>query len=226
MAKGLLKRGAVWYIRYSFQGKDKWEAVGTNKRRAELALAKRKTEIKEGQFFSTAKGLKWSYSQLLDRYLEYAKVTKKASTYRRTDCIFGKPLREAFGDLLLKDVTPQKVNTYSEGKLASDLAPATVRHHLMMLKHMFTMAVKWGLLPANPLRDVRVPVKVNNARLRYLTPDEIDRLLAVCPLHLKHLVLTALHTGMRKSEILTLRWDQVNLSRPRQGMNTDEPVLV
>ena len=67
MAKGLLKRGAVWYIRYSFQGKDKGEAVGTSKRQAELVLAKRKTEIKEGQFFSTPKGLKWSYSQLLDR---------------------------------------------------------------------------------------------------------------------------------------------------------------
>src|SRR5262249_21294534 len=80
-----------------------------------------------------------------------------------------------------------------------------------LLKHSFTMAVKWGLLPANPLRDVRLPVKVNNARLRYLTLEEIDRLLAVCPLHLKRLVLTALHTGMRKSEILTLRWNQLNL---------------
>ena len=108
MSRGLLKRGAVWYICYSFQGKDKWEAIGSSKRQAELVLAKRKLEIKEGQYFSTPKGLKWSYGQLLDRYLEYAKVTKKASTYRRTDCIFGKPLREAFGNLLLKDVTPRR----------------------------------------------------------------------------------------------------------------------
>ena len=167
-------------------------------------MAKRKLEIKDGQYFSTPKGLKWTYGQLLDRYLEYAKVTKKASTYQRTDCIFGKPLREAFGNLLLKDVTPNKVTTYMENKLADGLKPATVRHHLMMLKHTFTMAVKWGLLPANPLRDVRLPVKVNNARLRYLSPEEIDRLLAVCPTHLKRLVLTALHAGM----------------------STDEPVLV
>jgi integrase len=83
----------------------------------------------------------------------------------------------------------------------------------MMLKHTFTMAVKWGLLPSNPLRDVRLPVKVNNARLRYLMPEEIDRLLAVSPIHLKRLVLTALHAGMRKSEILPLRWEQVNLEQ-------------
>ena len=73
------------------------------------------------------------------------------------------------------------------------------------------MAAKWGLLPTNPLRDVRLPVKVNNARLRYLTPEEMDRLLAVCPPHLKPIVITGLHTGMRKSEIVNLRWDQVNL---------------
>jgi integrase len=48
---------------------------------------------------------------------------------------------------------------------------------------------------------------------RYLSTEEIDRLLAVCPAHLKRLVLTALHAGMRKSEILTLRWEQVNLEQ-------------
>ncbi len=74
--------------------------------------------------------------------------------------------------------------TYLENKLADRLKPATVSHHLALLKHSFTMAVKWGLLPSNSLRDVRLPVKVNNARLRYLTPEEIDRLLAACPPHL------------------------------------------
>jgi hypothetical protein len=192
---GLFKRGDVWYIRYTANGKRKWEGIGTSKRQAELVLAKRKLEIKDGRYFSTPKGLKWTYGQLLDRYLAYAQVTKKPSTYQRTDRVFEKPLREVFGETSLKDLTPQHVNTYMESKLASQLAPATVRHHLMLLKHSLTMAVKWGLLATNPLRDVHLPVKVNNARLRYLAPEEIDCLLTVCPLHLKRLVLTALHTG-------------------------------
>jgi len=82
-----------------------------------------------------------------------------------------------------------------------------------LLKHSFTMAVKWALLPAHPLRDVRLPVKVNNARLRYLMPEEIDRLLSFCPLHLKRVVLVALHAGMRKGEIVNLRWEQVNFEQ-------------
>jgi site-specific recombinase XerD len=210
--KGLMKRGTVWYIRYSFQGKDKWEAIGPSKRQAELVLAKRKVDIREGKYFPTSKGLKWTYGQLLDRYLEYAKVAKKASTYE-TDTYWAKHLRQAFGNLSLKDVTPDKVATYLENKLADGMKPATVAHHLALLKHSFTMAVKWELLPTNPLRDVRLPVKVNNARLRYLSPEEITRLLAACPAHLRPIVLTGLHTGMRKSEILTLRWEQVNLDQ-------------
>jgi integrase len=208
--KGLLKRGNVWYIRYTADGKRKWEAVASSKRQAELVLAKRKLEIKEGQYFSTPKGLKWTYGQLLDRYLEYAKVTKKPSTYE-TDTYWAKHLRAAFGSMRLKEVSAEKVTTYLENKLADGLKPATVAHHLALLKHSFTMAVKWGLLPSNPLRDVRLPVKVNNARSRYLTPEEIERLLAVCPSHLRPLVVTGLHTGMRKGEITNLRWEQVDL---------------
>jgi integrase len=214
MPSGLLKRGQTWYIRYSVPGgKRKWEAIGSSKRQAELVLAKRKLEIKEGRYFSTPKGLKWTYGQLLDRYLDYAKVTNKPSTYEHNTRIYSVPLRDAFGEILLKNLRPEKVTVYIEGKLASGLAPATVRHHLRLLKHALTMAVKWGLVAENPLRDVRLPVKVNNARLRYLTLEEINRLLAVCPLHLRRLVLTALHTGMRRSEMLRLRWEQIDLEQ-------------
>jgi integrase len=208
--KGLLKRGRTWYIRYTVNGKRKWEAIGTSKRRAEIELGKRWKDIEEGTYVPTAKGRKWTYSKLLERYLQYAKVTKKPSTYE-TDTYWAKHLREAFGSYLLKDISPDKVTTYLENKLSDGLKPATVAHHLALLKHSFTMAVKWGLLPAQPLRDVRLPVKVNNARLRYLSPDEIDRLLSACPSHLKPIVLTGLHTGMRKGEIVNLRWEQVDL---------------
>lgn len=60
---------------------------------------------------------------------------------------------------------------------------------------------------------MRLPVKVQNARLRYLTPEEIERLLAACPEHLRRVVTVALHTGMRKSEILTLQWQQIQLEQ-------------
>ncbi len=209
---GLIKRGKTWTIRYTTpEGKRKWEAIGSSKRQAELVLAKRKVEIAEDRYFSTPKGRKWTYGTLLDRYLEYAKVAKRASTYE-TDTYWAKHLREAFGGILLKDVTVAKVTTYLEGKLASGYAPATVGHHLALLKHSFTMAVRWALLPVNPILGVHPPVKINNERVRYLNADEIDRLLEHCTPLWRNAALIALYTGMRKSEIFTLRWEQIDFS--------------
>jgi integrase len=120
-------------------------------------------------------------------------------------------LREAFGELLLKDVTPDKVNIYLEEKLKR-YSPSTCRYHLSLLKHAFNVAAKqWRILPDNPLRDVKLPVKVQNERKRYLTPQEMERLLAACSPHWKRLILTALHTGMRKNEIVSLKWEQIRL---------------
>ena len=52
-------------------------------------------------------------------------------------------------------------------------------------------------------------LKENNERIRYLTEDEIELLLAECPKHLKRIIECALNTGMRRGEILSLKWPQV-----------------
>src|SRR5262249_44949522 len=140
----------------------------------------------------------------------YSKVTKKPSTCA-SDGYLLPHLRQAFGALLLKDLTPDKVNIYIEEQLRH-YSPSTVRYHLSLIKHAFNIAVtKWKLLRENPLRDVKLPVKVQNERKRFLTSQEIERLLGACPPHLKRIALTALHTGMRKSEIVNLRWEQIYL---------------
>ena len=51
----------------------------------------------------------------------------------------------------------------------------------------------------------------NNKRLRYLSKEECKDLINACDNHVKPIVITALNTGMRKSEILSLKWDNVDL---------------
>jgi len=50
----------------------------------------------------------------------------------------------------------------------------------------------------------------NNKRLRYLSKEECLTLISVCDKHIKPIVITALNTGMRKGEILSLKWDNVD----------------
>jgi len=120
--------------------------------------------------------------------------------------------------------------------------PATVNSHLTMLKAALAKAVAWKLLPTHPL-DVKPIKTDKTGRVRYLTPDEDTRLRAAldardaarrtrreqanvwrrergyaewppdAPDHLTSIVIVALNTGLRKSEICQLRWSDVDLVR-------------
>jgi integrase len=66
------------------------------------------------------------------------------------------------------------------------------------------------MLEQSPFKKARgLFYKENNARLRFLTREESEKLLYYCKDYLKPIVITALHTGMRKGEILSLKWSQV-----------------
>lgn len=81
---------------------------------------------------------------------------------------------------------------------------------LSVLKHMLNKAVEWAMLEVSPFkRGKSLMFKENNERLRFLTEEEIEPLLAACLPHLRPIVETALLTGMRAGELLSLRWDQI-----------------
>ena len=96
------------------------------------------------------------------------------------------------------------------------------------LKHSLTQAVQWGLLTENPLRGLALPVRVANERVRYLLPAEYQRLLAVCPLPWRRVVTLAVHTGLRRTELITLQWVRVDMANrmivfPGAGRKTGRP---
>jgi integrase len=75
---------------------------------------------------------------------------------------------------------------------------------------MLNKAVEWGMLEVSPFkRGKSLMFKENNERLRFLTEEEIKPLLSACLPHLRPIVETALLTGMRAGELLSLRWDQI-----------------
>jgi integrase len=91
--------------------------------------------------------------------------------------------------------------------------PATVNRLVATLKHMFTKAVEWDMVEEEVLKHVRRVkfLEENNRRLRYLSKGKCQELINNCESHLKPIVTTALNTGMRKGEILNLKWDNVDL---------------
>lgn len=121
-------------------------------------------------------------------------------------------LTEAFGNLNVCDLNPRIIEQWQIERLKKN-KPSTVNRLTTCLKHMINKGVEWGKASEETLKAVR-KVKLllgENKRLRYLTVEEFQQLLDYCAPHLKPIVLVAVHTGMRKGEILKLKWEQVDL---------------
>jgi integrase len=91
--------------------------------------------------------------------------------------------------------------------------PSTVNRVLATLSHMMTKAVEWEMVEEEILKKIR-RVKMlpkNNRRLRYLSKEECQELINACESHLQPIIITALSTGMRKGEILNLKWENVDM---------------
>lgn len=208
--------GRVWWVEWYQDGQRRRERIGPNKAAAEQRLREALSARTEGRHIKKSPDAKTLSKDLAAWYLELPEVRAKRSYGR--DRLTMTKLLPAFGDRLLKDITPAQVEAYRQKRLAepsgrtphTPTAPATVNREIACLKTIFSKAMKNGRAEHNPAQGVK-GLKENNERDRVLSSEEYHRLLAACPGHLKPVVKLAYHTGMRQGEILGLTWGQVDI---------------
>ena len=177
--------------------------------------------IREGRHFKSSEAKRHTLAELVDRYVRNVLPNKPKSLRTQTQQLVW--WREQIGTYTLADVTPALVAEHRD-KLARGVttrktqrSPATVNRYMAVLSHAFTVAVKeWGWLDDSPMRRVTKP-RESVGRVRFLTDDERTRLLQASEdsknPHLYTVVVLALSTGARKSEIIKLGWKDVDLKR-------------
>lgn len=202
------KEGATWNIQYFAHGKRVREAIGPSKRQAELVLAKRKADIREGRYFApTEKPL--AFSVLADRYLkEYAALHKKPRSYLR-NAASTKVLKAYFSETLITNIKPEHVHAFILSRKEQGKASATINGEIALLSHMFTWGNRLKLVAHHPVRGVGY-LKAHR-RERYLSHEEIQQLLTACTGDMQEMVMLSLGTGMRASEVLGLDRDRVDM---------------
>ena len=204
----VFKRGNQWCIGYSRNGKWVRKTIGTSKKLAELAEKKIKLDIAKGEYLGIVESKKLLFEELCEEYLQFSKTNKTAQSYRRDETSI-KNLLSVFKGKLIVKISAHNVEHYMN-KRRDKVAPATVNRELSCIKHMFSKAVQWGYIINNPMRIVR-KYKEPPGRMRYLSESEVIKLLHHCAEHIKPIIMMALHTGMRKGEILNLKWADVDM---------------
>ncbi|HIE01673.1 MAG TPA: site-specific integrase [Thiotrichaceae bacterium] len=207
----IVKKGKRYYIKYRFRGQQIWKAAGTRKVDAERMLVEIISKINNGQYFEPKK---ITFAEFAKKWLsEYAEGAVKPSTLESYEYIFRVHLIPFFGESELATITPEDVQTYvslkrKEGKLS----PKTINNTLVPLKEMFKHAVRWGYLRENPAAYVEKP-RVPHKEMDFLTHEEVRLFLEHTPEEYYALFLTAIMTGMRRGELLAMKWGNLDWNR-------------
>jgi integrase len=211
MAKGIYQRGNNWYIDFTFKGRRIRESIGPSRKDAEKVIAKKKTEIVENKYLDIRKEPEpIKFHEFAKEYLKWSIENKKPSSKTR-EMSNMRTLDRTFGDKYIHEIDSLQIERWKMNR-KREVKLSTVNRELTVLKSFFSKAVKWAKCKQHPVKEVK-PFKGVTGRLRYLMPDEVQRLISNCADHIKPIVTVAVHTGMRKGEVLGLRRDQVNFDQ-------------
>ncbi len=211
-----LKR-SEWWITYYYRdpsgiARRKREKIGPNKRMAELALAKRQTEIVEGKFLDRRRYHDISFAEFSKRFEDqYLRFNPFYRNHRYTLNI----LREFFGSRCLTTISAFDVarfKTFLLSRTTNRGKPptlATFNRYIALLKTTLNKAVEWKCIPLNPLKGLSKEREVI-ADIHPLTIEEKQKLLNAAKEYGKEifsLLTLALNTGFRRGNLLRLMTD-------------------
>lgn len=178
----------------------------------------------------------------LSLYRDRVSIHKKG--YQQEAFRLGLLAKSELGELAVRDVTSVHIARYRDHRLASlnaktrkPLSPATVRLELSLLSNFFDICrIEWGLCEDNPVLKVRKP-KTPPGRDRRLSPREDRQILRYATSYINpellSIIVLALETAMRQSEILGMLWENVDLKSrvvhlpdTKNGTKRDVPLSV
>ena len=197
-----------WVVDFTCDGKRIRRVVGHSKEEAKDVMASLRKQIRSnavGERYGLARSRKKvRFEDFAEEFLRVYSKEKKRSWKRDEYSL--KPLCAFFKNKNLSDITQYSVEQYQEMR-RKKVSSATVNRELACLKTLFQKAIEWKKAEGNPAKKVRRYKEMERERI--LTPEEAQRLLDVAAPHLETVLTIALNTGMRRSEILGLRWKSV-----------------
>ncbi len=139
--------------------------------------------------------------------------TLKFATREIYSLLLRKHLILQFGGHRLCDISRVEVQQYLLNKLTQGFAWETTNHLRHLLSKVMGTAVNWEYISNNPVRGVKMPERTLKRPHRFLSAEEVQRLIASSKEPTRTIVILATMTGLRIGEILALRWGRIDLLR-------------
>ncbi len=206
-------RGDSWVGEYKDRGKIRRKSFGkkgiVTKTLAREILSKIEQKVKLGQYDMLDAEIP-TLMEFTEDYIEYQRDVKQKRSWKK-DAAHLKRWSNVFGGRRLSEISAKDIDDYKQKRL-SEVKPATVNREPEVLRHLFYLAERWRkFFGKNPVSESGL-LKTHNQQERILTLEEESRLIKNSSPHLMPILITALHTAMRKGELLSLTWEDVDLS--------------
>lgn len=189
-----------------------WHHAGAEHRKSlgkiSYPEAERQRKLKEHELMISGGGFGPPFARYCDEYLKWHAAEYPASHWR-TKQIIEQYLVPAFGDMALSRIPPAAVEDYKRGRLEAGAAPTTVTKEIRTLQAVLNRAKAGGEIRENPVAGVRAPRDTRDAPLPFYSRDQLAKLYAASDNLHRAMWRLFVNTGMRASEGLALRWENV-----------------
>ena len=198
-------RGSTWWIAFHVDGKLHREGTKTaDEQKAEKILQKRLKEVHAhevtGSLFLAQRDRKRTVADLLDALKKDFQIRGIDSAQNLSNI---KRAREDFGSFRALSLCSSDVDSYVSERLEDGSAKASINRVLQLVRQSYTLSK----LPAPEIRKLD---ERDNVRTGFFSESEIRKVIGNLPTDLADFVLFGWLTGMRKNEIASLRWEDVD----------------
>jgi integrase len=215
------RRGAWWTIqvRHDVFADGKRKRSNKRVRLAPAAMSEREVRKVAAEYLAKLNqgpqgiGSATNFAHYVERtYMTVVMPLMAKSTRNRSEGVLNNYLLPSFGELSLRDLTPLSVQRYFSNMALSPLSHESKDKIRDVLSSVLGSAVQYGFLLNNPVQNVRMPAERRGKKRNkpYLTAQQVDVLVELIPEPYATMVYEAVYTGLRVSELVGLKWDDIH----------------